>query len=195
MYEGYIINEFSNEYYYILADRNKKLLVILSKGDYLGLPYLNSLDHLNDILYNHYLKIISLENIHKVARYISFSSANGQAWTGYPLQLNKDSAGELYGVYKNHNSIYGGYVDTHRDIYKPVPRIVSLQMKTFKTVKTKSKDNNNIKVLFSYDDNYVTYKIEYKGYIAYADVPNLNRLKKNIRKHILKLANLHVVSN
>jgi hypothetical protein len=191
MREGYIVDKYSNYRNDASYTTIRPLIIILNIGDYLGLQYVNSLDHINQIL--KYSKILYLKNIHLVARYISENAGNSQSWTNYPLRLHKDCDGELYGEYIISKKLsYCDYVDTHRDIYKPFPRIVSLSKRKYYDKEDKEdKKEDIINVFYTFDDYYNTFKIVYKKYVAYSNVPK-NRLKKNIRKHILKLAKHYI---
>ena len=98
-----------------------------------------------------------------------YDGGNPGAWAGYSLRMDRDKDGELYGIYedKETGDVYSGWVNTHRDRYEPVPRIIQLKQEN-----DNIKENSAIEVLLEYDSEneseWITaYKLSYKEHIAY----------------------------
>ena len=98
-----------------------------------------------------------------------YDGGNPGVWAGYSLRMDKDEDGELYGVYedKETGNVYSGWVNTHRDRYEPVPRIIHLKLEN-----DNIKENSAIEVLLEHDSEHASewitaYKLSYKEHIAY----------------------------
>jgi hypothetical protein len=98
-----------------------------------------------------------------------YDGGNPGIWAGHSLRMDRDKDGELYGVYedKETGDVYSGWVNTHRDRYEPVPRIIQLKQEN-----DNIKENSAIEVLLEYDSEneseWITaYKLSYKEHIAY----------------------------
>jgi hypothetical protein len=134
------------------------------------------------------------------------NGGNPGAWAGHSLRMDRDEDGELYGVYedKDTGNIYSGWVNTHRDRYKSVPRIIQLKLEQQETKQQETKEQetieldnnkdmpNTIDVLLEYDSENSSewedaYKLSYKQYIAYTH----RDFKKDIYNRLWHL--LHVI--
>jgi hypothetical protein len=121
--------------------------------------------------YNMYM--YKFDDASKVLNLISslYDGGNPGIWAGHSLRMDRDKDGELYGVYedKETGDIYSGWVNTHRDRYEPVPRIIQLKQEN-----DNIKENSTIEVLLEYDSENASewieaYKLSYKEHIAYTN--------------------------
>lgn len=106
---------------------------------------------------------------------------NRAEWAGHSLRLDSDEDGELFGVYKDGNKIFAGWVATHQNVHLPRPRIIEL---TRKNKNGDEGDEEKIDVVLDDDPDTGTTMITYDKHIAYA-FPNVYEEIENRIKYLL----------